>query len=91
LIRKWLEAGVIEDGKRIPAQQGTPQGAVASPLLANIYLHFTCTTYSISGFSTGGKSQGEERLSCYVTLTTVWWALRMYGRREPSWKIFGSG
>jgi len=28
LIRKWLEAGVIEDGKRIPAVKGTPQGAV---------------------------------------------------------------
>ena len=40
LTRKWLEAGVIEDGKRIPAQRGTPQGAVASPLLANIYLHY---------------------------------------------------
>src|SRR5664279_419101 len=40
LIRKWLEAGVIEDGRRIPAQRGTPQGAVASPLLANIYLHY---------------------------------------------------
>lgn len=40
LIRKWLEAGVIEDGKRIPAQRGTPQGAVASPMLANIYLHY---------------------------------------------------
>ena len=40
LIRKWLEAGVIEDGKRVPAQRGTPQGAVASPLLANIYLHY---------------------------------------------------
>jgi len=40
LIRKWLEAGVIEDGKRIPALRGTPQGAVASPPLANIYLHY---------------------------------------------------
>jgi RNA-directed DNA polymerase len=40
LIRKWLEAGVIEDGKRVPAQRGTPQGAVVSPLLANIYLHY---------------------------------------------------
>ncbi len=40
LIRKWLEAGVIEDGRRIPAQRGTPQGAVLSPLLANIYLHY---------------------------------------------------
>jgi RNA-directed DNA polymerase len=40
LIDKWLKAGVWEDGKRIPATQGTPQGAVISPLLANIYLHY---------------------------------------------------
>ena len=40
LIRKWLEAGVIEDGRRIPASKGTPQGAVISPLLANVYLHY---------------------------------------------------
>ncbi len=40
LIRKWLEAGVIEDGKRVLAVKGTPQGAVISPLLANIYLHY---------------------------------------------------
>jgi hypothetical protein len=31
LIRKWLEAGVIDDGKRIPAVKGTPQGAVMTP------------------------------------------------------------
>ena len=40
LIRKWLKAGAIEDGKRIAAERGTPQGAVISPLLANIYLHY---------------------------------------------------
>jgi RNA-directed DNA polymerase len=40
LIRKWLKAGVIEDGVRVPAEKGTPQGAVISPLLANIYLHY---------------------------------------------------
>lgn len=40
LIRKWLKAGVIEDGKRIAAEKGTPQGAVISPLLANITLHY---------------------------------------------------
>ena len=40
LIRKWLTAGVIEDGKRTVSQVGTPQGAVISPLLANIYLHY---------------------------------------------------
>jgi RNA-directed DNA polymerase len=40
LIRKWLTAGVIEDGARTISQVGTPQGAVISPLLANIYLHY---------------------------------------------------
>jgi RNA-directed DNA polymerase len=40
LIRKWLTAGVVEDGARQPATKGTPQGAVISPLLANMYLHY---------------------------------------------------
>jgi group II intron reverse transcriptase/maturase len=40
LIRKWLTAGVIEEGRRIASARGTPQGAVISPLLANIYLHY---------------------------------------------------
>jgi len=40
LIQKWLNAGVLEDGKRTRAEEGTPQGGSASPLLANIYLHY---------------------------------------------------
>jgi RNA-directed DNA polymerase len=40
LIRKWLTVGVIEDGRRRAATMGTPQGAVISPLLANITLHY---------------------------------------------------
>jgi RNA-directed DNA polymerase len=40
LIRKWLKAGVLEDGKIATTEVGTPQGAVISPLLANIYLHY---------------------------------------------------
>jgi RNA-directed DNA polymerase len=40
LIRKWLKAGVVENGTRRPVTKGTPQGAVVSPLLANIYLHY---------------------------------------------------
>ena len=40
LIQKWLNAGVLEDGKRMLVEQGTPQGGSASPLLANIYLHY---------------------------------------------------
>ena len=40
LIRKWLKAGVIEDEQWQESLIGTPQGAVISPLLANIYLHY---------------------------------------------------
>lgn len=40
LITKWLNAGVIENGEWSPAEQGAPQGASASPLLANVYLHY---------------------------------------------------
>ncbi|MBF8305019.1 MAG: RNA-directed polymerase (reverse transcriptase) [Acidobacteria bacterium] len=40
LIQKWLNAGVLEDGKRMRVEEGTPQGGSASPLLANIYLHY---------------------------------------------------
>jgi RNA-directed DNA polymerase len=40
LIQKWLKAGVSEAGQWSESQVGTPQGAVVSPLLANIYLHY---------------------------------------------------
>jgi len=40
LIQKWLRAGVSEDGQWSETKVGTPQGAVVSPLLANVYLHY---------------------------------------------------
>jgi group II intron reverse transcriptase/maturase len=40
LIRKWLNAGVMEEGRWTASEEGTPQGATVSPLLANIYLHY---------------------------------------------------
>lgn len=40
LIQKWLNAGVLEEGKRIRVEEGTPQGGSASPLLANVYFHY---------------------------------------------------
>lgn len=53
LIQKWLNAGVLEDGKRTRTEQGTPQGGSASPFLGNLYLHY-------------GVPQGTEQ--CYMGL-----------------------
>ncbi|KNZ68310.1 RNA-directed DNA polymerase [Thermincola ferriacetica] len=39
LIRKWLKAGVMEEGNLTRTEKGTPQGGVISPLLSNIYLN----------------------------------------------------
>jgi group II intron reverse transcriptase/maturase len=40
LLLKWLKAGVMEDGQWFETKEGTPQGAVISPVLANLYLHY---------------------------------------------------
>jgi RNA-directed DNA polymerase len=40
LLMKWLHAGVMEDAKLYEVTEGTPQGGIISPLLANIYLHY---------------------------------------------------
>ncbi len=45
LVRQWLEAGVMEDGRVRNTLSGTPQGGVISPLLANIYLHVLDETW----------------------------------------------
>jgi group II intron reverse transcriptase/maturase len=46
LIQKWLKAGVMEDGEWYETETGTPQGAVISPLLSNVYLHYVLDQWS---------------------------------------------
>jgi RNA-directed DNA polymerase len=47
LIRKWLKAGVLENGVVTVSERGTGQGAVISPLLANIYLHYVLDLWAL--------------------------------------------
>jgi RNA-directed DNA polymerase len=56
LIQKWLKAGVSEEGQWSETKVGTPQGAVISPLLANIYLHYVLDQWVVEWrrkFATG--------------------------------------
>jgi len=58
LIGKWLAAGVVEeDGRRIRAKKGTPQGGVISPLLANIFLHYVVDEFVLEWRKTEAKGE----------------------------------
>ena len=48
LIRKWLKAGVMEDGEWKATEVGTPQGSSISPLLANVYLHYALDLWVVA-------------------------------------------
>src|SRR5271168_4267499 len=64
LIRRWLKAGVLEDGKVHPNEEGTPQGGSISVLLSNLYLHYVLDLW----FERVVKSRlrGEARLVRYI-------------------------
>ncbi len=49
LVRRWLRAGVLESGAWSETKQGTPQGGVISPLLANVYLHYVLDCWVNAG------------------------------------------
>jgi len=63
-IKRFLRAGIQEDGQHKASERGTPQGGVISPLLANIYLHYTLDLW----FERRVKrnSQGYTRLIRYA-------------------------
>jgi group II intron reverse transcriptase/maturase len=61
LIGKWLHAGVLEAGELTHPDKGTPQGGVASPLLANVFLHQVLDAWCVK--------DGQPRMQgrCFVT------------------------
>jgi group II intron reverse transcriptase/maturase len=63
LLRQWLRAGVMEEGRVRETVTGTPQGGVISPLLANIYLHVLDAAW---------ERQGAEWARWCATPTTSW-------------------
>jgi group II intron reverse transcriptase/maturase len=47
LVRKWLKAGVLDQGELTVSDEGTPQGAVISPLMANVFLHYVFDLWAV--------------------------------------------
>jgi len=64
LIRRWLKAGVLEDGAVHPSDEGTPQGGSISVLLSNVYLHYVLDLWFERVVKT--RLRGEARLVRYI-------------------------
>ena len=68
LIRRWLKAGVLEDGVVHPSEKGTPQGGSISVLLSNVYLHYVLDLW----FERVVKPRLRGEASWCDTSTTLW-------------------
>jgi hypothetical protein len=87
LIQKWLKAGVSEDGQWSETTVGTPQGAVVSPLLANVYLHYV---FDLWVEAWRKKWHGAMSLSSAMPMIW-WWAFNTGLTPSGSCKSFGNG
>ena len=87
LIQKWLKAGVSEDGQWSETKVGTPQGAVVSPLLANVYLHYVFDLW----VEAWRKKVAQGRCDCRPVRRRSGGGFRRAERRPSDfWKNFGS-
>ena len=68
LIAKWLKVGITEDGRVTRSERGTPQGAVISPTLANVYLHYV---YDLWAHRRRCKATGDVIVIRYADDTIV--------------------
>ncbi len=67
MVRQWLKAGVVENGRLAPTEEGTPQGGVVSPVLLNIALH-GMEKAAGARYRTSGKQAGETVPGCPVMI-----------------------
>jgi RNA-directed DNA polymerase len=67
LVRQWLKAGVIEDGRFAPTEEGAPQGGVISPLLMNVALHGMEAAAGVRYYDTGTNA-GKTVPNCPVVV-----------------------
>jgi RNA-directed DNA polymerase len=79
LIDKWLKAGVSEGGQLTYPSEGTPQGGVISPLLANIYLHYVLDVWFVREVKP--RLQGRAFLIRYADDFVIGFACEADARR----------
>jgi len=65
IVRKQLKAGIMEDGKHLEKELGTPQGGCASAILANVYLHYVLDNWFVWEVQKG-RFRGEAYLTRYA-------------------------
>ena len=86
LLRKWLTAGVIENGNWSQTLEGAPQGSSASPLLANVYLH-----YVLDLWASWWRSRHAHGDMIIVRFADDYAGFEHQGDAERSWRTFASG
>ena len=68
LIRAWLKAGVMEEGKVTHPDRGSPQGGVISPTLSNIFLHEVDRQWCRSDGSARQKTYFNANCNCRIEI-----------------------
>jgi RNA-directed DNA polymerase len=72
IVRRFLKAGVLEDGVFAASETGTPQGGLVSPVLANIYLHYVLDLWFEKGYARSCKGRGylvryaDDFVACFT-------------------------
>src|SRR6266700_702255 len=80
LIRSFLKSGIMDQGKLAPSEEGTPQGGIVSPLLANIYLHRFDEWYS--------DHYGMPDVRTDAAKRSAWQRARMKGKNKAATQMF---